>query len=147
MIQLFRARFELDLIGGQSFRWLTRYVVLWLYLRRMDSDGMRVTTQRLGGREIALWSLLALLQFVVCFLVSGQARLGNDGYQYLSIVDNLSAGRGIATDIPYFDVERRHGVIPAPLTTFAPGFSIRALPWRSIPSTLSSCQGKKLSNP
>jgi hypothetical protein len=77
----------------------------------------------LGRREIGLWTVGAALAFSV-LTVAGQPRLSNDSYQYLSVADNLSAGRGISTDLVHFDVERAHGTVPAPLTTFAPGFPV-----------------------
>src|SRR5437868_4785598 len=52
------------------------------------------------------------------------ATLFNDSFQYMSVAANLLHGRGVATSIPYFDTERSHGVIPAPMTTFPPGYPI-----------------------
>jgi hypothetical protein len=80
-------------------------------------------SRRIGGRETALWTIGALSLFFVWGLFVHQ-RLLNDGYQYLSVAENLAAGRGIATSLVHFDVERAHGTLPAPLTTFAPGFPI-----------------------
>jgi len=77
----------------------------------------------MGGRETALWTIGALSLFFVWSLFVHQ-RLANDAYQYLSVAENLAAGRGIVTSLVHFDVERAHGTAPAPLTTFPPGFPI-----------------------
>jgi hypothetical protein len=79
----------------------------------------------LGGREIAAWTLAAAAQFLV-WTLAVHPRLGNDSYQYLSVVENVAAGRGLQTSLVHFDVERAHARIPAPLTTFPPGFPVVA---------------------
>lgn len=48
--------------------------------------------------------------------------LYNDSYQYLSVAENLNRGRGLTTSLVHFDTERSHGRIPAPLTSFPPGY-------------------------
>jgi hypothetical protein len=83
-------------------------------------------SRRLGGREIVAWTTAAFIQFVV-WTVSLQLHLSNDSYQYLSVAENLRAGRGIETSLVHFDVERAHGTIPTPLTTFPAGFPIAAV--------------------
>jgi hypothetical protein len=80
-------------------------------------------SRRIGGRETALWTLGALSLFFVWGLFVHQ-RLANDAYQYLSVAENIAAGRGIVTSLVHFDVERAHGTVPAPLTTFGPGFPV-----------------------
>ena len=50
--------------------------------------------------------------------------LSNDGYQYLSEAQHLLNEHRLSTSLVYFDVERSHGRIPAPLTTFPPGYPI-----------------------
>lgn len=74
--------------------------------------------------EIAIWGALAALLCGLLLAATGQQRLSNDGYQYLSVVDNLSAGHGVSTNLVHFDIERAHGTIPAPLTTFPAGFPV-----------------------
>ncbi len=71
--------------------------------------------------EVLLWGSLGL---AVAFgiLAYRPAPLSNDSYQYLSVAANIRNGNGIATDLVYFDTERTHGRIPAPLTTFPPGY-------------------------
>ena len=44
--------------------------------------------------------------------------------QYLSEAENVSAGRGLTTSILHFDVEYAHGQLPAPVTTFPPGYAL-----------------------
>jgi hypothetical protein len=82
-------------------------------------------SRRLGGREIAAWTLAAFLQFLAWSL-TGHQRLSNDSYQYLSVAENLAAGHGIETSLVHFDIERAHGTIPTPITTFPSGFPIAA---------------------
>lgn len=50
----------------------------------------------------------------------GGPGLENDSYQYISAAENF----GARTSIVYFDVERSHGVVPAPLTTFPAGYPL-----------------------
>jgi hypothetical protein len=73
------------------------------------------------------WEAIAwcLLQIVV---VAAVARwrgpvLHNDGYQYLSVGTNVAAGKGWVISVVHFDPERRHHVIPAPVTTHPPGYA------------------------
>jgi hypothetical protein len=82
-------------------------------------------SRRLGGREIAVWTLLAFAQFLL-WTLSVQQHLSNDSYQYLSVAENLRAGHGIETSLVHFDVERAHGTIPTPITTFPSGFPMAA---------------------
>lgn len=73
--------------------------------------------------EIMAWCVLAWIT-ALCTLWYNQAPdFGNDGYQYLSVADNLRQGRGAATSIAYFDAERARGTIPTPMTTFPPLYS------------------------
>jgi hypothetical protein len=73
--------------------------------------------------EMLIWPLVALL----CVVVMGSRRsapLSDDSYQYLNVADNLSQGRGVVTTLVHFDSERSNGHIPAPLTTFPPGYPV-----------------------
>lgn len=74
--------------------------------------------------ETCGWCVLALLVALGTLARFGTPGFGNDSYQYLSAADNIRAGKGIATSVIFFDAERAHGVIPAPLTTFPPGYPI-----------------------
>jgi hypothetical protein len=76
-----------------------------------------------------LWPLIEALSWAVIGLAAALAMvalrplpLSNDSCQYLSVAKNLRIGNGAATDLVYFDSERSHGRIPAPLTTFPPGY-------------------------
>ena len=89
----------------------------------MSVAGLGGESRRVSGREIVAWTTAAFLQFLF-WSVSTHPRLSNDSYQYLSVAENLAAGHGIETSLVHFDVERAHGTLPAPLTTFAPGYSI-----------------------
>lgn len=81
---------------------------------------------QIGWTEIILWCLLAL--FICCMVGQPRPNLSNDSYQYLSATENLLHGNGLSTSIIHFDVERQHGRIPAPLTTFPPGYPIFMAP-------------------
>jgi hypothetical protein len=50
--------------------------------------------------------------------------MANDSYQYLSVAENVRYRHQIATSLVHFDVERSSGRLPAPSTTFPPGYSI-----------------------
>src|ERR1019366_7663969 len=73
--------------------------------------------------EVLLWTLLA-------FLGAGTMRafrpapLSNDSYQYLDVAEHFRHDHQLATSLVYFDTERSYGRIPAPLTTFAPGYPV-----------------------
>jgi hypothetical protein len=91
----------------------------------MSVAGLGGGSRGLGGREIAAWTFAAAAQFIL-WTLAVPPRLGNDSYQYLSVAENVAAGRGPQTSLVHFDVERAHATIPAPLTTFPPGFPIVA---------------------
>lgn len=84
---------------------------------------MKIHPGQKGTIEVIIWALLA-------FLAASSIRtfkpmpLSNDSYQYLSVADNVRSARGIATSLVHFDTERSHGRIPAPLTTFPPGYPV-----------------------
>lgn len=71
--------------------------------------------------EMLLWGLLGLAA-ALGMMALRPASLSNDSCQYLSVAANIQHGNGFATDLVYFDTERSHGRIPAPLTTFPPGY-------------------------
>ncbi len=73
--------------------------------------------------EVLAWALLAFLGASL-MRAFRPTPLDRDSYQYLSVAENLNHGRGLTTSLIYFDKERSHGRIPAPLTTFAPGYPV-----------------------
>ena len=73
--------------------------------------------------EVCAWCALAWILALLLLHVHTPG-FGNDGYQYLSVADNISRGNGIQTSIIYFDRERMHQTIPAPMVTFAPLYSV-----------------------
>ena len=78
---------------------------------------------KLATLEIWIWPVAAF----VCFVLLDNWRpmpLTDDSYQYLNVADNVSHGRGIITTLVHFDSERSNGRIPAPLTTFPPGYPV-----------------------
>jgi hypothetical protein len=71
--------------------------------------------------EVLLWGAVGLA--VACSMLTFRPTpLWDDSYQYLNVAANIRSGNGIATNLVYFDAERSHGRIPAPLTTFPPGY-------------------------
>lgn len=73
--------------------------------------------------EVLAWALLAFLG--ACSMRAFRPMpLLNDSYQYLSVAENFNHGRGLTTSLVFFDTERSHGRIPAPMTTFAPGYPV-----------------------
>jgi hypothetical protein len=73
--------------------------------------------------ELLCWSLALALLLLALLLLAGPA-FYSDSYQYLSVADHLRTGEGIRTSLVHFDVERAHGTIPAPVTTFPPGYPL-----------------------
>ena len=82
-----------------------------------------MTHQHLRKSEIVLWGA-ALAVLLVVRLATAGASLSNDGYQYLSEAGDIRSGNGFSTSIVHFDEEQSHGRIPAPLTTFPPGYPL-----------------------
>lgn len=61
-------------------------------------------------------------------------RFSNDSYQYLSVAEQIRTAGKIATSIVHFDTERARAQLPAPETTFPPGYSaaIDSLAWTHL---------------
>jgi hypothetical protein len=78
----------------------------------------------LSATEIVLWCLLFVIALAGILYHAGGPGLGDDSYQYLSEAENIDQGHGLTTSIVHFDTERAHGRVPAPLTTFPPGYSL-----------------------
>ena len=75
--------------------------------------------------EPTAWCVLALIVAVVQLPHQGmRPRLENDSFQYLSAASQVRSTGQMATTLVHFDTERKHGVIPAPLTWFPPGYPI-----------------------
>ena len=74
--------------------------------------------------EAIFWILASWLLAAAFLHHAAGPLLYDDSYQYLSVAKNIASGEGIETSIVHFDVERRHGVLPAPVTTFPPGYPI-----------------------
>jgi hypothetical protein len=73
-------------------------------------------------RELGLWCVLMATVGVLNLIHDGGPHLWNDSYQYLSVAENLRDHGEAATSLVFFDSERRSGRIPAPITTFPPGY-------------------------
>jgi hypothetical protein len=71
--------------------------------------------------EVLLWGAVGLA-VTFSMLTFRPKPLWDDSFQYLNVAANIRSGNGIATNLVYFDAERSHGRIPAPLTTFPPGY-------------------------
>ena len=78
--------------------------------------------------EIAVWAVLALLS-AGAMLTYKPIPLTNDGIVYLNVAEEIREGRGISTTIVHYDTERSHGRIPAPMTTFPPGYPFVISVW------------------
>ena len=78
----------------------------------------------LNATEIVLWCLLYVTAVAGILYHAGGPGLSDDSYQYLSEAENIDDGHGLTTSIVHFDTERSHGRLPAPLTTFPPGYSL-----------------------
>jgi hypothetical protein len=78
----------------------------------------------LGLWEIALWCLLYAIVVAGLLYHFGGPRLSDDSYQYLSEAENIDNGYGFKTSVVHFDTERLSGKLPAPLTTFPPGYPL-----------------------
>ncbi len=80
-------------------------------------------THRSIMAECLLWLLAFLVTAGYCAWKFGPSYT-NDSYQYLSEAGNLVHGEGLQTSIIFYDVERRHARVPAPLTTFPPAYAL-----------------------
>jgi len=85
--------------------------------------------------EILGWGAIALFAAGVLAAVR-PAPLTNDSYEYLSAAGNLRRGLGVSTSLIYFDSERSHRRVPAPLTTFAPAYPVLAAAASSVSGSL-----------
>lgn len=94
----------------------------WLQRLRVAAEQASVSTV-----EVALYAGLALAMTLLRLYLAGGPFghvLFNDSYQYLSAAEHVRREGAVATSLVYFDVERAHGIIPAPLTTFPPGLPV-----------------------
>src|SRR5262249_42123090 len=73
--------------------------------------------------EVLAWTLLAFVAASALRALRPKP-FSNDSYQYLAVAETLKRNHRVATSLVYFDTERSHGQIPAPLTTFPPGYPI-----------------------
>jgi hypothetical protein len=103
------------------------------------SEELRASAPNLS-REHGWSEVSALLAAMLAIVTIQSARVGgpqflNDSYQYVSIAENVLRRGALATSIVHFDEERARGRIPAPQTTFAPGYSllISSLAWSRLP--------------
>lgn len=71
--------------------------------------------------EVLAWALLAFLG-ACAMLVFRPTPIFHDSYQYLNVAEHIKNEHQVATSLIHFDTERSHGRIPAPLTTFPPGY-------------------------
>ncbi|MHB8877206.1 MAG: hypothetical protein ACYC8T_26205 [Myxococcaceae bacterium] len=74
--------------------------------------------------ETLAWCAAAVAVNALALQWSGGALFVNDSYQYLSTAENLGAGNGLSTSLVHFDIERASGRLPAPVTTFSPGYAV-----------------------
>jgi hypothetical protein len=84
-----------------------------------------IQSTRLKVLEPAVWCALALIAAITQLPQHKLTpNLHNDSLQYLSAAKEFGSTQRLATSIVYFDTERMHGAIPAPLTWFPPGYSL-----------------------
>ncbi len=88
----------------------------------MFDDAPPSRARRLTVVELLFWS--TVLVGAVSWRVQPTLRplMANDSFQYISTADNFHKGLPGYTSFVYFDEERAHGVVPAPLTTFPLGY-------------------------
>jgi hypothetical protein len=84
----------------------------------------RPTSAAPGTWEVALFALATVLVASLRLALVGGPQLTVDSYQYLSVAENLREHGTASTSIVHFDVERAHGTVPAPATTFAAGYPV-----------------------
>lgn len=72
----------------------------------------------------AVFALLLLLFVIFKLSVNEGPWLGNDSFQYISVAAYFNQGEFAKTGVVYFDTERSHGFLPAPLTTFPFGYPL-----------------------
>jgi hypothetical protein len=77
---------------------------------------LRMTLREAGVFAVATAVLASLVLF------GNPLPLSNDSFQYLKVAESIASGKGIETPLVHFDSERSEGRIPAPMTTFAPGY-------------------------
>lgn len=78
----------------------------------------------IGVLEILAWCVSIAIAIGSYAYRMGGPGLQNDSYQYISAAENFAQAPAARTSIVYFDVERSHGVAPAPLTTFPAGYPL-----------------------
>lgn len=71
-----------------------------------------------------MWCVAVAIAIGLYAYRMGGPGLENDSYQYISAAENFGQAPAARTSIVYFDVERSHGVVPAPLTTFPAGYPL-----------------------
>jgi hypothetical protein len=81
---------------------------------------MKLATKT-GMIEVFAWAFLAFLG-ASAMRVFRPMPLSDDSYQYLNVAEHIKHDHQLSTSLVHFDTERSHGRIPAPLTTFAPGY-------------------------
>lgn len=83
-----------------------------------------MVSTRISRTEILFWLLLSVAVIALNVWRYGGPFISNDGAQYLSVAENIAKGEGIRTSIVHYDQERSHGELPAPSTTFPPGYPV-----------------------
>lgn len=94
------------------------------WLQQTERSTVAPCYSSLSAKEIALWCMLYVMALTGLLHHFGGPGLSDDSYQYLSEAENIDAGYGLTTSIVHFDMERSHARLPAPLTTFPPGYSL-----------------------
>jgi hypothetical protein len=78
----------------------------------------------ISGREVLLWMLLGAAMLLIAFAENRGTIWTNDGFQYMSIAENIRSGHGISTSLIHFDAEYSEKKLPAPMTSQPPGYPV-----------------------
>jgi hypothetical protein len=74
--------------------------------------------------EYLAWALIGLVLVAASLAQTHGPVLRNDGFQYLSVADNVAKGEGNSTSIIHFDEQQLPGKVPTPQTVFPPGYAV-----------------------
>lgn len=91
--------------------------------------------QTFGLRSVAAAALAAILAAGVAGGLAGihdLAFFSSDAAQYLSTAHNFAEGRGLSSDLVYYDEQYAFGSMPAPQTVFPPGLPILLAALRAV---------------
>ncbi len=83
-----------------------------------------MTRNTMTTKEVLVWMLLSVAALSGYLVLNHGPVWYNDGFQYVNVARNILAGHGAATSILHFDAEYNKMQLPAPMTTFPPGYPL-----------------------